>query len=89
MIPVSKTTAQPFRPAPQPRAVFRIEQQVSGRWRVSSADGMTGGTFFERDAAVRFARRESVGVPILVFQIEPEQRRGAVAEPFRGATPRS
>jgi hypothetical protein len=88
MIPVSKAAAQPFRPASQPRAVFRIEQQTSGRWRVSSADGMTGGTFFERDAAIRFARRESVGMPILVFQIEPEQRR-AVIEPFRGATPRS
>jgi hypothetical protein len=88
VIPASKTTTQAFPPAPQPRAVFHIEQQASGRWRVRSADGMTGGTFFARDGAIRFARRESVGVPILVFHGEPGQQPRVVA-PFRGTTSRS
>jgi len=85
MIPASKMTAPPFRPAPLARTIFRIERQANGRWCATSADGMTGGTFFERDAALRFARRESVGVPVLVL-IEREQRR--VVEPFRGAITR-
>ena len=84
MIPGSKTTAPLFRRISQARTIFRIQQQASGRWCVNSADGMTGGTFFERDAAIRFARRESVGVPVLVL-IEQEQRSGIAAEPFRRA----
>ena len=87
MIPASKTRAPLSRPMSQARTIFRIEQQASGRWCVNSADGMTGGTFFERDAAIRFARRESIGFPVLVL-IEREQRRGAVVAPFRGATTR-
>jgi hypothetical protein len=88
MIPASKTTAPLLRRISQARTIFRIEQQASGRWCVNSGDGMTGGTFFERDAAIRFARRESVGVPVLVL-IEREQRRGAVVDPFRGTITRS
>ncbi len=42
---------------------------------------MTGGTFFDRDSAIRFARRESLGVPVLVLQIEPEQARGGDSKP--------
>jgi hypothetical protein len=84
MIAASKTIAPLFRRRSQARTIFRIQQQASGRWRVNSADGMTGGTFFERDAAIRFARRESVGVPVLVL-IEQEQRSGIAAEPFRRA----
>lgn len=64
MIPASKTTAPLFRTMSQARTIFRIERQASGRWCVNSADGMTDGTFFERDAAIRFARRESVGIPV-------------------------
>ena len=88
MIPASKTTAPLFHPIPQARTIFRIEQQASGRWFMNSADGMTGGTFFERDAAIRFARRESVGVPVLVL-IEQAQRRDTVVDPFRGTITRS
>ena len=84
MIPGSKTTAPLFRRISQARTIFRIQQQASGRWCVNSADGMTGGTFFERDAAIRFARRESVGVPVLVL-IEQEQRSGIAVAPFHAA----
>jgi hypothetical protein len=84
MIPAGKTTAPLFHRIPQARAIFRIEQQASGRWCVNSADGMTGGTFFERDAAIRFARRESVGGTVLVL-IERAQRSGIAAAPFRAA----
>ena len=87
MIPASKTTAPLVRPMSQARTIFRIGQQASGRWCVSSADGMIGGIFFERDAAIRFARRESVGIPVLVL-IEPVQPHGAVVEPFRGTISR-
>jgi len=53
-------------PAPQRKSVFRLYRTSAGRWCVSSADGLTGGTFFDHDQAIRFARRESTGAPILV-----------------------
>jgi hypothetical protein len=89
MIPASISTPPSIAPSARRRTIYRINQDARGHWCVSSSDGMTGGTFFERDAAIRFARRESVGVPVLVLQIEPEQWRGAVVEPFRGTISRS
>jgi hypothetical protein len=88
MIPASKTAAPLFRPTSQARMIFHIGQQASGGWCVNSADGMVGGIFFERDAAIRFARRESVGIPVLVL-IEPALPRGAIVDPFRGTMSRS
>jgi len=55
-------------PAPQRKSVFRLHQTSDGRWCVSSADGLTGGTFFDHDQAIRFARHESTGAPILVLR---------------------
>lgn len=55
-------------PAPQQKSLFRLHQTAEGRWCVSSADGLTGGTFFDHDQAIRFARRESTGLPILVLR---------------------
>ena len=54
-------------PASQRKSVFRIRQTTEGRWCVSSADGLNGGIFFNHDQAIRFARRESAGAPILVL----------------------
>jgi hypothetical protein len=53
------------------RSVFRITRGRNGRWCATSGDGMIGGTFFDRDAAIRFVRRESYGAP-LHFVEEPE-----------------
>ncbi|MEJ0027888.1 MAG: hypothetical protein WDN01_17830 [Rhizomicrobium sp.] len=38
--------------------VFRIFRNRIGRWCARRADGLVSGTFFQRDAALRFARRE-------------------------------
>ncbi|MGO8915833.1 MAG: hypothetical protein ACLQJR_07995 [Stellaceae bacterium] len=56
-----------FRSTAARRAVFRVWRDERGLWRVEGSDGMTGGAFFERAAALRFARRESTGVPMLVL----------------------
>jgi hypothetical protein len=37
-------------------AVFEIAR---GRWCARRSDGLVGGTFRDRDGAIRFARRES------------------------------
>jgi hypothetical protein len=58
------------------KAVFRVIRD-GGRWCAESADGMTGGTFFDQDSAIRFARRESVGVPVLMLRIEIETPRSS------------
>lgn len=54
-------------PAPQRKSVFRLYHTSGGRWCISSVDGLTGGTFFDHDQAIRFARRESIGALILVL----------------------
>jgi hypothetical protein len=33
----------------------------NGRWRATRADGLVSGLFFEREAALRFARHSSPG----------------------------
>ncbi len=70
MIAIAKPVpSSPRVPAPQRKAVFRIFQSAGGRWCARSDDGMTGGTFFTHEAALRFARRETTGVPALVLHI--------------------
>jgi hypothetical protein len=54
-----------FGPASVRKAVFRVFRDEVGHWRVSSDDGMCGGTFFDRESAIRFARRESASFPVL------------------------
>jgi hypothetical protein len=72
MIPIAKPVPSPLRaPLPQRKAVFRIFRVESGRWCARSDDGLTGGTFFTHEAALRFARRETTGVPALVLHIGP------------------
>jgi hypothetical protein len=50
------------------RAVFRLYRGRNGRWCAISGDGMIGGMFFDRDAAIRFARRESYGSPLRLVE---------------------
>ncbi|HEX3500932.1 MAG TPA: hypothetical protein VHT04_16560 [Stellaceae bacterium] len=59
------------------RAVFRIYRSRSGRWCAATGDGMIGGTFFDRAAAIRFARRESYGAPLRLVEDERLSRVGA------------
>lgn len=79
-LPIPKSSCLP---APR-RAIYRVHQDANGHWCAISSDGMTGGTFFDRDSAIRFARRESLGVPVLVLQIEPEPAPGVAIEPRQG-----
>jgi hypothetical protein len=72
MIPIAKPApTTPILPMPQRRIVFRIFQDARGCWCARSDDGMTGGTFFAREAALRFVRRETIGLSALVLHIAP------------------
>jgi hypothetical protein len=72
MIPIAKIAAPDLASRSKRKIVFRIFQDARGRWRAESDDGMTGGAFFEREAAVRFVRRETTDMPVLVLHIAPE-----------------
>jgi hypothetical protein len=48
-------------PASSPIVIFRIYQNEAGRWCARKGDGSVAGTFFDHDAAIRFAKRESYG----------------------------
>ena len=76
MIPVAKSLFADPEPALQRKMVFRIHRDAGGRWQARSDDGMTGGTFFTRDGAVRFVQRETVGLSALVLHIAPELTQG-------------
>ncbi len=84
MLPATIPISRSFPLSAPRKAIYRVRQNANGHWCVSSTDGMTGGTFFDRDSAIRFARRESLGVPVLVLQIEPERARDVATEPQRG-----
>ena len=71
MIPIARPAPADIAPTPQRKAVFRIFQQERGRWCTRSDDGMTGGTFFTREAALHFVRRETTGTPALALHIAP------------------
>jgi hypothetical protein len=43
---------------PESKTVFEIFRDRIGHWCARRKDGLVFGTFFERDAAVHFARRE-------------------------------
>ena len=47
---------------------FEIFRDRIGHWCARRADGKVCGTFFEREAAVRFARREcaNMAAPVLI-----------------------
>jgi hypothetical protein len=58
------------------RSVFRIARGRNGRWLATSGDGMIGGTFFDREAAIRFARRESYGASLRLVEDERSSSAG-------------
>ena len=49
------------------KTLFEIFRDQIGHWCARRTDGMVCGTFFERDAAVRFARRECRDESLLVL----------------------
>ena len=48
---------------------FEIFRDPIGHWCARRSDGKVCGTFFEREAAVRFARREggNMSLPVLIM----------------------
>ena len=54
-------------PAPSPKSIFEIFRDQLGHWCARRADGLVFGLFVERDAAIRFARRECREAPVLKF----------------------
>ena len=51
----------------KPHRRFEIFRDQMGHWCARRGDGMVCGTFFERAATVRFARRECLDESLLVF----------------------
>ena len=49
------------------KVTFEIFRDKIGHWCARRTDGKVGGTFLERDAAVRFARRECRDESMLVL----------------------
>ena len=68
MQPLPKLSPRWLQPVAAPRkTVFRVFPDGLHHWRVASSDGLTGGLFINQKSAVRFARREADGVPVLVL----------------------
>jgi hypothetical protein len=62
-------TPFPAVPPQHERAIFTVYQNEYGRWCARTQDGMTAGTFFDRAAALRFARQEGFGFPVLILPV--------------------
>jgi hypothetical protein len=92
MIPIAKPASAGTASTPQStlqrKTIFRVFQDECGRWSARSDDGMTGGTFFAREAALRFVRRETAGIPALVLHIAPETQGAGNLRLVRGNTTR-
>jgi hypothetical protein len=89
MIPIAKPAPAGAASTPQRKPIFRIFQDERGRWCTRSDDGMTGGTFFAREAALRFVRRETTGTLALVLHIAPAMQGVGNLRLVRGGTTRS
>jgi hypothetical protein len=89
MIPLAKPATAGTASTPQSKTIFRIFQDERGRWCARSDDNMTGGTFFAREAALHFVRRETAGIPALVLHIAPEMQGVGNLRLVRGGIPRS
>ena len=55
-------------PASSPTVTFRIYRDQAGRWCARKGDGLVAGTFFDHEAALRFAKRESYGTRLLCLE---------------------
>jgi hypothetical protein len=89
MIPIAKPASAGTESTRQRKTIFRIFQDERGRWCTRSDDGMTGGTFFVREAALRFVRRETAGMLALVLHIAPATQGVGNPRLVRGGTTRS
>jgi hypothetical protein len=49
------------------KSIFEIFRDGAGHWCARRLDGLVFGLFRERDAALRFARRECRGAGRLIF----------------------
>jgi hypothetical protein len=47
-------------------ATFEVFRDTRGRWRARRSDGLVEGLFLDQLSAVRFARRENPGGPLLL-----------------------
>jgi hypothetical protein len=68
-VPAQQAGSQQLHGADRRRAVLLVFRDERGRWCANSNGGMTGGTFFTREAALRFVQRETTA---LVLHIAPE-----------------
>ncbi len=68
--------------AKTPRTIFHLSCDQTGRWHAIRSDHLVGGTFFEREAAMRFARRETrPGTILLLVMKQPPRRVTALGIP--------
>ncbi len=51
---------EPLEPAPDDRKTFEVFRDSIGHWCARRRDGLVNGTFFEREAALRFVRHENL-----------------------------
>jgi hypothetical protein len=84
MIPLAKPASAGIASTPQRKTIFRVFQDERGRWCARSDDGMAGGTFFAHEAALRFVRRETTGMPALVLHIAPKTQGAGNLRLMRG-----
>jgi hypothetical protein len=89
MIPLANPAPAGTASTQRRTTIFRIFEDERGRWCARSDDGMTGGTFFAREAALRFVRRETTGMPALVLHIAPEMQGAGNPRLMRGGASRS
>ncbi len=59
------------------KTVFRIFRDGIGHWCARRADGLVAGTFFDREAALHFARRECRDAGALTLMVLGEADRAA------------
>jgi hypothetical protein len=64
--------------AKTPRTIFHLSCDQTGRWHAVRSDRLVGGTFFERESAMRFARRETRPGTILLLVMKQPPRPVAV-----------
>jgi hypothetical protein len=86
MIPLAKPAPVGIASTPKPKIIFRVFQDERGRWCAHRDDGMAGGTFFAREAALRFVRRETTDIPALVLHIAPQIQSGGSLRPAVAGT---
>ena len=57
----------PSQSTENPQTIFEISRDCFGYWYARRSDGLVVGHFTERNAAIRFAKRECHGPALLQF----------------------